>query len=153
MHGDNGHDSLKVANDQFAFNLQLESTKPIINHGEDGIISLDIAGDSYYSRPWVKVNGTLEIAGIQEQVTGISWFDHQWGDFLPAKLSWDWFSIQLDNGVDLMIYQLRDKQGNPVRYSATVAKNGTTKTLGKADFTLTPGKQWRSDKTGHSQCQ
>jgi predicted secreted hydrolase len=50
----------------------------------------------------------------------------------------------------VMIYQLRDKQGNPVRYSATVAKNGTTKTLGKADFTLTPGKQWRSDKTGHS---
>ncbi|SMG63594.1 Hydroxyneurosporene synthase [methanotrophic bacterial endosymbiont of Bathymodiolus sp.] len=89
MHGDNGHDSLKVANDQFAFNLQLESTKPIINHGEDGIISLDIAGDSYYSRPRMKVNGTLEIAGIQEQVTGISWFDHQWGDFLPAKLSWD----------------------------------------------------------------
>jgi predicted secreted hydrolase len=53
MHGDNGHDSLKVANDQFAFNLQLESTKPIINHGEDGIISLDIAGDSYYSPPCI----------------------------------------------------------------------------------------------------
>lgn len=151
MHGENGHDQLKVANDQFAFDLQLEDLEPVVNHGVDGIISLDIAGDSYYySRTRMNVTGTLEVAGIKEHVTGISWFDHQWGDFLPAKLSWDWFSLQLDNGVDLMLYQLRDKQGNPVRYSVTVAKSGTTEILDQAEFTLTPGRKWRSEKTGNS---
>jgi len=151
MQGQDGHDRLKVANDQFAFDLQLENTQPVVNHGNDGIISLDIAGDSYYySRTRMNITGTLKVANIQERVTGIAWFDHQWGDFLPAKLSWDWFSIQLDNGADLMIYQLRDKQGNPVRYSTTISKNGVTEILDKTEFQLTAGKKWHSKKTGNS---
>ena len=151
MHGDNGHDHLKVSNDNFAFDLRLENSEPVVSHGQDGIISLDIAGDSYYySRTRMKITGTLDIAGTQERVIGIAWFDHQWGDFLPAKLSWDWFSIQLDNGMDLMLYQLRDKQGNPVRYSTTISKDGVTEILDITEFTLTPGQKWHSKQTGNN---
>jgi len=151
MQGEDGHDRLKAENDQFAFDLQLESTQPVVNHGNEGIISLGFAGSSYYySRTRMKVTGTLKVDGTTELVEGISWFDHQWGNFTSIKLSWDWFSLQLDNGVDLMIYQLRDKQGKPVNYAATVSKKGETEILGNTEFVLTPGQNWVSDKTGNS---
>lgn len=151
MQGRDGYDKLQVENDQYAFNLQLESTQPVIQHGEDGIISLGIAGASYYySRPRMKITGTLKVAGVEESVTGVAWFDHQWGDFVSVKLAWDWFSLQLDNGVDLMVYQLRDKQGTPVLYSASVFEKGTTEILAQDEFSLTPGTRWVSDKTSDS---
>lgn len=151
MQGGGGHDRLKVENEQFAFDLQIESTQSVVNHGNDGIISLGFAGSSYYySRTRMKVSGTLKVGGATELVKGVSWFDHQWGDFSSVELTWDWFSLQLDSGVDLMIYRLRDKQGNPVNYTASISEKGETEILENAEFVLTPGRTWVSNKTGKS---
>ncbi|NOR79841.1 MAG: hypothetical protein GQ529_03260 [Methyloprofundus sp.] len=159
MMGKNGSDRLKVANDHFAFDLQLENSQPVVTHSNNGIISLGFAGSSYYySRTRMNITGVLEVDGKKELVNGMSWFDHQWGDFLPTKLSWDWFSLQLDNGIDLMLYQLRDKQGNPMRdkqgnsvlYFVSVSESGITEILNNTEFLLTPGAKWVSKKTGNS---
>ncbi len=151
MTGGNGQDRLKVTTKDFSFNLKLTNTIPPVLHGNDGIISLDKAGSSYYySRTRMTISGTITIGDKTEEVTGVSWFDHQWGDFSVGQLSWDWFSLQLDNNIDAMIYQLRDKSNNPVLYMASITQNGNTEMLMDTDFTLTPGKQWRSEKTGSS---
>lgn len=151
MQGDGGHDRLKVENEQFAFDLQLESTQSVVNHGNEGILSLGFAGSSYYySRTRMKITGTLKVGRTTEQVRGVSWFDHQWGNFTTVELTWDWFSLQLDNGVDLMIYQLRDKQGSPVNYAASISEKGETEILENAEFILTPGRTWISKNTGKS---
>jgi predicted secreted hydrolase len=151
MTGGDGNDRLKVTTKDFSFDLQLTSTTSPVVHGNNGIISLASAGSSYYySRTRMAISGTITIGDTTEKVTGISWFDHQWGDFSIGQLSWDWFSLQLENNIDAMIYQLRDKSNKPVLYMASITQNGNTEMLMDTDFTLTPGKKWRSDKTGSS---
>lgn len=149
MTGKNGHDQLVVATNQFSFNLTLTSTLPPVLHGEEGIILLEQAGSSYYySRTRMAISGTVKIGKKIEAVKGIAWFDHQWGDFTTNQLSWDWFSLQLDSGEDVMLYQLRDKSDNPILYTGSVTQNGITEVLSSKDFTLIPGKKWTSKKTG-----
>jgi len=151
MRGGDGQDRIIVKNDEFAFDLKLESTQPVVNHGEGGIISLGSIGASYYySRTRMNITGILNIGGKEEVVKGTSWFDHQWGDFSSVKLSWDWFSLQFNNGIDLMIYRLRNNEGVPVLYTASILENGKTEILDKGEFELVPGQQWVSDKTGNS---
>lgn len=149
MAGGNGHDRLKVNASDFGFNLQLSATTPPVFHGNNGIISLYALGSSYYySRTRMGITGTIHIGNTTEPVTGVSWFDHQWGDFSVGQLSWDWFSLQLDNKVDVMIYQLRDRSGQPVLYMASVTQNGNTDYLPESEFTASSGKKWHSVKSG-----
>jgi len=90
MIGGDGNDRLTVATNDFSFDLQLTSTLSPVFHGNDGIISLAAAGSSYYySRTRMAISGTITIGNTTENVTGISWFDHQWGDFSIGQLSWD----------------------------------------------------------------
>ncbi len=151
MAGGDGKDRLHVISDNFSFELSLLSMYFPVLHGNDGVISLGDSGSSYYySRTRMTVSGVVNIGNTTEKVTGISWFDHQWGDFSVAQLSWDWFSLQLDNNIDAMIYQLRDKSNNPLLYMASLTQNGNTELLSETDFTMTPGKLWKSDLTGTS---
>ena len=149
MEGQNGIDQLKVTTHDFGFNLNLTSTLPPVFHGNNGIISMNLAGDSYYySRTRMAISGSVDIGKNSEAVTGTAWFDHQWGDFAIGHLAYDWFSLQLDNGADIMIYNLRDTANKPTLSSVSFTQNGVTETLSSTDFTLTPGATWVSDKTG-----
>jgi predicted secreted hydrolase len=146
--GGNGVDKLIATTPDFSFNIDLTSTQTPVFHGKDGVISLGAAGSSYYySRTRMAIVGTLNINGQSESVTGLAWFDHQWGDFSTTQLSWDWFSLQLDNQSDVMIYQLRDKANQPILYTGSYTKDGNTEILSSKDFTLTKGQQWHSSKT------
>ncbi len=149
MNGGDGTDELQVRTDEFSFDLKLTNTIAPIMHGEEGIIPLDNAGSSYYySRTRMIITGVLNIGKYHEPVEGISWFDHQWGDFSVGQLGWDWFSLQMDDGVDIMLYQLRDKSGRPVLYLGGISREGSTDMLSADDFILTSGKKWTSKKTG-----
>jgi len=149
MAGSNGTDQLKFNIENINLNLDLISTQPPTIHGENGVISLKDAGNSYYySRSRMKISGVLKIGNTVEKVTGISWFDHQWGDFSVGRLTWDWFSLQLNDSIDLMIYQLRDKKTNEkILYTGTFNQNGNVEILSAEDFNVTPTKGWTSKKT------
>jgi predicted secreted hydrolase len=149
MKGQNGADQLKVASSDFGFDLNLTSTLPPVFHGKNGIIPMSLSGESYYySRTRMAISGTVTVGKKTENAKGIAWFDHQWGDFLTGKLAWDWFSLQLDDGADIMIYHLRDKANKSMLAMISYSQNGTTELLSNKDFTLTPGEKWTSNKTG-----
>ncbi len=149
MSGGNGTDELQVVSNKFSFKLKLSSTAPPVFHGENGIIPLETAGSSYYySRTRMAITGTVKVDKKIETVKGLAWFDHQWGSFSTVQLLWDWFSLQLDDNTDLMIYQLRDRLNRPVLYSGSITKNGETVILQKNDFSTTKKRNWISDKTG-----
>ena len=57
----------------------------------------------YYSRTRLVVSGTLVHDGTTKEVAGLAWMDHQWGDFSVLPVGWDWTSIQLDDGAELMV--------------------------------------------------
>ena len=44
---------------------------------------------------------------------GLSWMDHEWSTSAlgAEQVGWDWFSIQLDDNTELMLFQLRRADG------------------------------------------
>ena len=53
-------------------------------------------------------------------MTGAAWMDHEWftSQLADDQIGWDWFSVQLDNQTELMLFQLRRKDGSIDPYSA-----------------------------------
>ena len=80
MRGSGGRDQLSASLPGYAIDLALQSQKPAALHDQDGLVSFGPAGDSYYySRTRMDVAGSIAIDGRAEPVTGLAWFDHQWG--------------------------------------------------------------------------
>jgi predicted secreted hydrolase len=84
-------------------------------------------------------------------VRGSTWMDHEFGtSFLEkSQRGWDWLSLQLDDGTDIMLYQFRRADGSidPHSSGTLVAKNGAYRPLALREFTLVPGRQWKSSTT------
>ena len=102
---------------------------------------------------WTRLNteGSLMIDNQLFQITGESWFDHEWGTSQLGKgvIGWDWFGLHLEDGRDLMIYVLRKKENQLLTESAgtLIDKNGVSHHLTNSDFTLTSSKTWISPNT------
>src|SRR5215471_13076775 len=79
---------------------------------------------------------------------GLSWFDHEFGtSFLDEQQKgWDWFSIQLEDGRELMLFRIRLSDGSidPHSSGTLIDSNGRQTHLNYSDFSLIPGKLWRS---------
>ena len=78
--------------------------------------------------------------------------DHEFGsNQLGAdQVGWDWFSIQLDNNTELMLYLMRRKDGSVDPYSSgtLVSANGSTKHLKLNDYRVAVLERWKSLKSG-----
>ena len=88
--------------------LKLESKKPVLLEGGGGHISVCGRGSYYYSLTDLKTSGTITIQGKKIKVTGKSWMDHQWADTPYKQDKWTWFSLQLNNGIDIMCCEYDD---------------------------------------------
>ncbi len=149
MVGSNGDDRLRVSTPEFSFNLKLTEGAPPVMQGGSGLLSFELTGSSYYyTRPRMPVTGAVKLDGTIYDVNGIAWFDHQWGNFEVNQLGWDWFALQLDDGTDIMLYQLFDSDKLPVLTSGTLAQDGRTTVLTEDDFKVTVEGRWTSPTTG-----
>lgn len=151
MAGLGGHDHLSASMDGYAFDLALTAQKPPVLHGGNGIITYGLAGFSYYySRPLIAITGTLTDHGALVAVTGTAWMDHQWGNFLSlAGAGWDWYSIQLDNNTEYMLYIIRDSQKRPLSTVGTsVAPDGSAAEIPASTIAIQPTGSWTSPVTG-----
>jgi predicted secreted hydrolase len=65
-------------------------------------------------------------------------------------VGWDWFSIQLDNQVELMLFYLRRADGSVDPYSSgtLIFPDGSTQTLDREDFSITVTDDWHSPHSG-----
>ncbi|CAN5766079.1 hypothetical protein BH24CHL5_BH24CHL5_06060 [soil metagenome] len=152
MSGLGGSDTLVATTEEFAFELALAATRaePVLHDG-DGWIDFGPAGSSYYySWPRMDASGTLTYEGAQLSVTGIAWFDHQWGDFIAVGGGgWDWFAVNLADGTDLTLSLVRAADGSyPLVYGTLVQPDGTVEHLARDAFSLTPNGTWTSPLTG-----
>jgi predicted secreted hydrolase len=146
---------LKAAADQVALDLRLRLEKPPVLHGENGM-SQKAAGvgnaSHYYSLTRLATAGTLKYQGRTLHVRGKSWMDHEFSSsqLAPYQSGWDWFSLQLDDGRDLMIYILRHLDGSPDPYSSgtLVDPQGNSQHLLLNDFVVQPVKTWQSPRSG-----
>jgi predicted secreted hydrolase len=144
---------LPGAGAQPAYSMQLRFTDekpPALHHG--GYIDMGPAGGSYYySRTRLHVSGTLGVdGGAPMQVDGQGWMDHQWGNFVVAGGGgWDWFSLQLDDDTDLMLYPIRGPDGSTTAaYGTLVQPDGAVRDLAPNEVQIETLNRWTSPHTG-----
>ncbi|MBC7543042.1 MAG: carotenoid 1,2-hydratase [Candidatus Sericytochromatia bacterium] len=145
-----------TANDKdFALDLLLDSVKPPVLHGDAGYSrkgTCDSCASHYYSLTRLKTRGYLRVGDQTERVTGLSWMDHEFGSgqLEAGQQGWDWFSLQLSDGSDLMLYRLRRQDGAVVLQSAGtfVTPDGKTRHLTRDQVTIVPKGTWRSAASG-----
>jgi len=141
--------ALQARTENFGLDLRLEPSRPVVLQGDDGYSRKGPqAGNAshYYSITRLEATGSIQLDGQELPVYGLAWLDREWGSSqLADNLSgWDWFSLQLDDGRDIMVYRLRTEHGEASRFSAgkVVYPDGESRTLGPGDFTATPGRDW-----------
>lgn len=76
--------------------------------------------------------------------------DHQWGNFLALGAGgWDWFSIQLNDFTEMMIYVIRDANGKPLStYVGYIDAQGHDTLLPASALHVTVLGHWLSPATG-----
>ncbi len=128
--------------------LALHSRKPPMLVNESGWVPVKGIGAYYYSLPGLAAKGTLRLGGKDIAVTGKAWMDHQWSDApASAEDKWTWFSLQFDDGIDLLACAYGDKRKF---LFATISKpDGTQATTHNITFRPT-GEVWTSTETGAS---
>jgi predicted secreted hydrolase len=127
MSGASGTDTLKAAAPDYSLQLGLRTTEPAVLEGNKcGSISLASLGSSYYySWTSLATTGTIVDHGVTLKVTGKSWMDHQWGPMnLASGGGWDWFSTQLSNGQQYMLFFIKNSKGQIVETAGTRVAHG-----------------------------
>lgn len=149
--GLNGHDHLQASMDGYTIDLDLNALKPPALHNSNGLITLGLNGVSYYySRTSMAVMGTLLDHQQRMQVTGDAWMDHQWGNFLAVGGGdWDWYSLQLNNRTEMMLYVMRDATGQPIStYVSYIGPDARDLQLPGSALRTSVLDHWTSPATG-----
>ena len=130
----------------------LPQRQPIL-HGRTGLVHMGPEAGStyYYSHTRLDVTGWIEDGEGRRQVSGPAWMDHQWGEIASGRVGWDWASIQLDDGSDLMVAVVWHPEGRR-RVSAHgtyVFADGEGFSYFEGDaVSITAQSSWTSPDTG-----
>jgi predicted secreted hydrolase len=134
-----------------AIDLTLRTRKPPAVHGHDGVsVKAEGVGyaSHYYSMTRLEVTGTVN----GQRCTGQAWMDHEFGSsaLRESQQGWDWFSIQLDNESELMLYIIRRKDGTPdvTSSGSLIASDGSVIFVRHDQMKITPRSHWKSKKSG-----
>jgi len=134
-----------------AIDLVMTSRKAPAIHGENGVsVKAEGAGyaSHYYSMSRLEVRGRVNGANCH----GAAWMDHEFGSsaLRESQQGWDWFSVQLDNDAELMLYQIRRKDGTADAPSSgsLISSEGNVIHLRREQIVITPLGSWHSKKSG-----
>lgn len=151
---DLGHYHLQAKASGFTLNLKLEPQKKPVLQGNKGLSQKSPQRGNasyYYSRPRLKTRGTIQVQNQAFLVDGLSWLDREWSTSALGKeqVGWDWFSLQFEDGRELMLYQMRLKNGkvDPTSSGTLIDADGSTLQLKSQDYQITALGSWTSPHT------
>ena len=142
MKGDNKLETIQLESSgvDFSYSLKLSTKISPVLQGDKGFSekSEQGAASHYYSQPFYSVQGWVILNGKRHVVEGVGWLDREWSSNLLNKkqLGWDWFSLHLDNGQKVMLFKVRQKNGNEFLSGSWINRDGTKKSLSSTDFEL-----------------
>ncbi|WP_224982239.1 lipocalin-like domain-containing protein [Geomonas agri] len=146
---------LTAAEPDFAVDFDLVSLKSEVLNGAGGLSRKGATPGNasyYYSIPRMATSGTIRIGTQRFAVSGLSWLDREWSTSAlePDQVGWDWFALQLDDGRDLMFYQLRRRDGSSDPFSGgnLVAADGRSTKLARDEVQLEVVSWWASPASG-----
>lgn len=132
--------------------LLVEPAKPMVLQGERGLSQKGReAGNAsyYYSFTRLAARGHVETPDAgRVPVRGSVWMDREWSTSAldPGQVGWDWFALQLSDGRDLMVYNLREASGgaSPLSKGTIVEADGTHRVLRVDDYDIEVLRRWTS---------
>ncbi|MHA7116896.1 lipocalin-like domain-containing protein [Pseudomonas promysalinigenes] len=143
LQGDDGLQRLQMraSGPGFGYDLTLASDHPLVLQGDQGYSEKSGKGQAsyYYSQPFYRVRGEVERGGQRIAVTGQAWLDREWSSqpLAAGQSGWDWFSLHLERGAKLMLFQVREDQAQPYRAGTWVGPDGQVHALQGAQVALT----------------
>ncbi len=141
----------------YKLNLIVTPVKPPVLHGaaQDGLSQKGEGtghASYYYSFTRLKTEGVLQTSEGAFEVEGVSWMDHEFSSsqLTESQVGWDWFSVQLANNYELMLFHMRQRDGSIDPYSSgtLVRPDGTSLHLRRDDVQVQAHGQWKSPKSG-----
>jgi predicted secreted hydrolase len=148
---------LRARNSDMELQLKLTPRKPIVLHGQNGLSKKgqqEGQASYYFSFTDMETRGFIKTpsGGPYAGVKGTSWHDHEFGSnqLTSDQVGWDWFSLHLSDGRDLMIYLLRRKDGSVELASSgtLVEPSGNSRHLKLSDFFVGVLDRWQSQRSG-----
>src|SRR3712207_6833242 len=140
--------------DDLVFEAQLLPTKPAALNGHEGVgVSFKDRGEAsrYFSYTRMYASGRITWHGRTESFKGSAWMDREFGTWKTTEnqKGWDWFSVQLEDNSELMVYHIRDRHGRASQYSSGtfVSPEGVWTHLSREDFEVEPVADLRSPHT------
>ncbi len=135
------------------FEVALKPVKAPVMNGHSGVSFKDHGEASrYFSFTRMEAEGDLTWHGETEHFRGTAWMDREFGTWRTTdnQKGWDWFSLQLGTGAELMVYHIRDSRGRPSPFSSGtfVDAEGRSTHLTREDFMLEMTERWQSPRTG-----
>lgn len=147
--------TLRARDQSIGLDLRLTPRKPVVLQGIDGLSRKGAEPGNasfYYSYTRLGAEGSVEVDGVSMPVTGSAWLDREWSTSALSEglVGWDWFALQLSDGRDLMVYQLRGGDGSvdPRSDGVLVAGDGSPVHLSVGDFSLATTGRWSSPIDG-----
>lgn len=136
-----------------SWSLRTRPARPRIFQGPGGVSRKgEVEGQAslYYSYTRLETRGHLVVDGERVEVEGTSWMDKEFGSnqLGAQQVGWDWFSLRLADGRDLMLYSLRRADGTTDHASGTlVGAGGAVEFLAGPDFQVEATGTWTSPET------
>ncbi|MBV9495723.1 MAG: carotenoid 1,2-hydratase [Acidobacteria bacterium] len=141
---------LIAAQGKDAIDLTLTTRKPPAIHGENGIsVKAPVEGyaSHYYSMTRLEATGTIN----GKRCRGLVWMDHEFGSsaLREGQQGWDWYSIQLDNETELMLYVIRRAGGSPdvTSSGSLITSDGTVIPLKRDQMKIDVLSRWTSPRS------
>jgi len=137
--------------------LRLQPRKPLAAHGDRGVSAKsDEPGNASYYVGYTRIaaSGRVGLGERQRSASGEAWFDHEWSTSAlgTGDVGWDWFSLQLGDGRELMYYRIRRADGSSEAVSAgtLVERDGRARRLAREEVRIEALRRWKSPATGLS---
>ncbi|MBU3666553.1 MAG: carotenoid 1,2-hydratase [Chthoniobacterales bacterium] len=149
-------DKIKIAatvQDNVLLRLEMEPEKSLVVFGKDGVSrkgASESAASHYLTWTRLKTNGTVKPGAEEHAVTGEAWMDHEFSSsqLEDGQVGWDWASLQLNDGREVMAYRMRRKDGttDPACTLAVIERDGKVRHLPSDAFQMEPLGTWKSPR-------
>ena len=146
---------VQAADQDMSLDLDLTQLKPPVLNGQNGLSRKAAEPGNasyYYSISRLQAEGLLQVGAQRFTVSGFSWLDREWSSSALSadQAGWDWFALQLDDGSELMLYQLRRLDGSRDPFSAGtwISRSGDSNHLAAGEFRIEITQFWDSPLGG-----